>query len=101
MVDASAIMAAGATVVTTGTGEDLIVPKSTGYVTTAIIGEGATITESDPTLATVTLKAFKYANYFEISQRAGERHADEPAGLLSRARRRRCRWAARPGTATT
>ena len=27
-------MAAGATVVTTSTGEDLVVPKSTGFVTT-------------------------------------------------------------------
>jgi HK97 family phage major capsid protein len=79
MVDASAIMSAGATVVTTGTGEDLVVPKSTGYVTTAIIGEGATITESDPTLSTVTLKAFKYANYFELSQELAN---DTPTNLL-------------------
>jgi HK97 family phage major capsid protein len=51
MVETSSVMAAGATVITTGTGEDLIVPKSTGFVTSAIIGEGASITESDPTLA--------------------------------------------------
>jgi HK97 family phage major capsid protein len=62
MVETSSLMAAGATVVTTSTGEDLIIPKSTGFVSSAIIGEGASITESDPTLATVTLKAFKYAN---------------------------------------
>jgi HK97 family phage major capsid protein len=72
-------MRAGATVVTTETGEDLIVPKSTGFVTSAIIGEGASITESDPTLATVTLKAFKYANYFEISQELAN---DTPVNLL-------------------
>jgi HK97 family phage major capsid protein len=79
LVETSALMRAGATVVTTDTGEDLVVPKSTGFVTTNIIGEGASITESDPTLSTVTLKAFKYANYFEISQELAN---DSPTNLL-------------------
>jgi HK97 family phage major capsid protein len=79
LVETSSIMAAGATVITTATGEDLIVPKSTGFVSSAIIGEGASITESDPTLATTTLKAFKYANFFEISSELAN---DTPANLL-------------------
>jgi HK97 family phage major capsid protein len=79
LVETSSLMAAGATVVTTATGEDLIIPKSTGFVSSAIIGEGASITESDPTLATVTLKSFKYANYFEISR---ELATDTPTNLL-------------------
>jgi HK97 family phage major capsid protein len=79
LVETSSLMRAGATVVTTDTGEDLVVPKSTGFVTTNIIGEGASITESDPTLATVTLKAFKYANYFEVSQELAN---DSPTNLL-------------------
>jgi HK97 family phage major capsid protein len=80
LVETSSLMAAGATVVTTATGEDLVIPKSTGFVSSAIIGEGASITESDPTLATVTLKAFKYANYFEISSELAN---DTPTNLLS------------------
>jgi HK97 family phage major capsid protein len=80
LVETSSLMRAGATVVTTSTGEDLVIPKSTGFVSSAIIGEGASITESDPTLATVTLKAFKYANYFEISQELAN---DTPTNLLS------------------
>jgi HK97 family phage major capsid protein len=79
LVETSSVMAAGATVVTTATGEDLVIPKSTGFVSSAIIGEGASITESDPTLATVTLKAFKYSNYFEISQELAN---DSPTNLL-------------------
>jgi HK97 family phage major capsid protein len=79
LVETSSLMAAGATVVTTATGEDLVIPKSTGFVSSAIIGEGASITESDPTLATVTLKSFKYANYFEISR---ELATDTPTNLL-------------------
>jgi len=80
LVETSSVMSAGATVITTGTGEDLIIPKSTGFVTTAIIGEGASITESDPTLAVVTLKSFKYSNYFEISSELAN---DTPTNLLS------------------
>jgi HK97 family phage major capsid protein len=79
LLETSSLMRAGATVITTETGEDLVVPKSTGFVTTNIIGEGASITESDPTLATVTLKAFKYANYFEVSQELAN---DSPTNLL-------------------
>ena len=79
LVETSSVMRAGATVVTTETGEDLVVPKSTGFVTTNIFGEGVSITESDPTLSTVTLKAFKYGNYFEISQELAN---DTPTNLL-------------------
>jgi HK97 family phage major capsid protein len=79
LVETSALMRAGATVVTTDTGEDLVVPRSTGFVTTNLIAEGASITESDPALSTVTLKAFKYANYFEISQELAN---DSPTNLL-------------------
>jgi HK97 family phage major capsid protein len=79
MVETSSLMAAGATVVTTATGENLVVPKSTGFVTTNIISEGASITESDPTLSTVTLGATKYSNYFEISHELAN---DTPTNLL-------------------
>jgi HK97 family phage major capsid protein len=79
LVETSSLMRAGATVVTTETGEDLVVPRSTGFVTSAITAEGAAITESDPALSTVTLKAFKYANYFEISQELAN---DTPTNLL-------------------
>jgi HK97 family phage major capsid protein len=78
LVETSAVMRA-ATVLTTETGEDLVVPRSTGFVTSAITGEGQQITESDPTLSTVTLKAFKYANYFEVSQELAN---DSPTNLL-------------------
>ncbi len=80
LVETSALLAAGATVVTTSTGETLVVPKSTGFVSTAIIGEGSSITESDPTLATVELGAFKYANFFQISTELAN---DTPTNLLS------------------
>jgi len=79
MVETSSLMAAGATVVTTSTGEDLVVPKSTGYVSSAIIAEGSSITESDPTLSTTTLKAFGYKSFFQISSELAN---DTPTNLL-------------------
>jgi HK97 family phage major capsid protein len=80
LVETSSMMAAGATVLTTDTGEDLIIPKSTAFTATNIIAEGTTITESDPTLATVTLKAYKFAEFFEISSELAN---DSPTNLLS------------------
>lgn len=80
LVETSALMRAGATVVTTETGENLVVPRSTGFVTSAITAEGAQITESDPALSTVTLGAYKYSNYFEVSQELGN---DTPTNLMS------------------
>jgi HK97 family phage major capsid protein len=79
LVDTSAIMAAGSTVVTTSTGEDLVIPKSTAFVTTNLIGEGQSITESDPTLAVATLKAYKYASFFQLSTELAN---DSPTNLL-------------------
>ena len=80
LVETSSLMAAGATVVTTATGEDLVVPKSTGFVTLGDHRRGRVASPSrDPTLGTVTLKAFKYANYFEISQELAN---DTPTNLL-------------------
>jgi HK97 family phage major capsid protein len=80
LVETSALMRAGATVVTTETGENLVVPRSTGFVTTNLTAEAAQITESDPTLGTVTLGAYKYANYFEVSQELAN---DTPTNLMS------------------
>jgi HK97 family phage major capsid protein len=80
LVETSALMRAGATVVTTETGENLVVPRSTGFVTSAITAEGQQITESDPTLSTVTLGAYKYSNYFEVSQELAN---DTPTNLMA------------------
>jgi HK97 family phage major capsid protein len=80
LVETSSVMSAGATVLTTATGEDLVIPKSTGFVTSAITAEGAAISESDPTLATVVLKSYKYSNFFQISYELAN---DTPTNLLS------------------
>lgn len=67
LVEESAVIAAGATVLQTATGNDLVVPKDTAFSTATYKAEGATLGESDPTLATVTLKAHKFGVFFQVS----------------------------------
>ena len=67
MVESSAVLNAGATLITTTTGEDLRVPRSTASGTAGIVAEGAAIPESDPTLGVVTLGAYKYGLLIKVS----------------------------------
>jgi hypothetical protein len=48
LVEQTPVLRAGAMLIQTETGEDLKVPKTTGFVTSALTGEGATITGSTP-----------------------------------------------------
>ena len=67
MTESSAVLQAGATLLTTNTGEDMRVPRATARSTAAIVAEAAVIGESDPTLDVVTLSAFKYGCLFQVS----------------------------------
>lgn len=67
MVETSAVLKAGATLLTTATGEDLRVPRSTAVGTAGIVAEGDAIPESDPTLGVVTLEAHKYGLLIQVS----------------------------------
>jgi len=64
----SMVIRAGATVINTSGGEDLLVPKVTTNPAGAIIAESAAITASQAVLAQVTLQAFKYAALTQVSQ---------------------------------
>jgi HK97 family phage major capsid protein len=79
LVESSAILGTGATVVTTDTGEELLIPKSTAFMASRLTAEGAPITESDPTLDVVTLKSYKYASLFQVSHELAN---DTPTNLL-------------------
>jgi HK97 family phage major capsid protein len=67
MVETSAVLKAGATVITTDTGEDIRIPRSTAIGTAGIVAEAAAIPESDPTLGVVTLGALKYGLTLQLS----------------------------------
>lgn len=64
----AAIMQTRATVLTTSSGENLLLPKTTAHpVTGTIVAENAGIGESDPTFGQGTLGAYKYGNLVEVS----------------------------------
>ncbi|SFO52675.1 phage major capsid protein, HK97 family [Pseudonocardia ammonioxydans] len=67
MVESSAILAAGATMLNSRTGEPIKIPRSTAHSAAAIVTEGGTITEDDPTLGSVTLGAYKYGFLVQIT----------------------------------
>lgn len=84
MVDASAVLSAGATVLTTSTGETLRVPRATALSTASIIAEGNTITESDPTLGVVALGAHKYAILVTVNRELLEDSGADLQAYLAR-----------------
>lgn len=68
LIQTSAILQAGATVLNTASGENLQIPKTTAHSTAAIVTEAGAITESDPAFGQVTLGAFKYGTMIQVSR---------------------------------
>lgn len=68
LIETSAIMQAGATVLNTSSGETLQVPKTTAHSSAAIVTEAAAIGESDPAFGQVSLSAYKYGTVIQVSR---------------------------------
>jgi HK97 family phage major capsid protein len=68
LIQTSAIMQSGATILNTAGGEVIQVPKTTAHSTAALVTEGSTIGESDPTFGQVSLGAYKYGCLIQISR---------------------------------
>jgi len=61
------------TILTTNSGENLQIPRTSTYTAPAVTSEGTAIAESDPTFAAfITLGAFKYAATFQLSREVVE-----------------------------
>ena len=58
---------AGATLLQTAGGEDMLVPTVTSYSTGALVAEGGTIAESDPAFGQATLSTYKFAAIVDCS----------------------------------
>jgi HK97 family phage major capsid protein len=67
MIENSAILQAGATIINTASGESLEIPVTTAHSSGALITEGSTLTESDPAFAKRTLGAYKYGLSIQVS----------------------------------
>lgn len=68
LIETSAIMQAGATVLNTASGETLQVPKTTAHSSAAIVTEAGPIGESDPAFGQVSLGAYKYGTVIQVSR---------------------------------
>lgn len=68
LIQTSAIMQAGVTVLNTASGETIQVPKTTQHSTAAIVTEGTAISASDPTFGQVSLGAYKYGTLIQVSR---------------------------------
>ncbi|NEW76245.1 phage major capsid protein [Streptomyces rhizosphaericus] len=84
MVENSAVLRAGATLLTTTSGETLRVPRTSALSTASIVSEGGTIPASDPTLSSVPLGAFKYAFLVQVSSELVQDSGVDLEGYLAR-----------------
>ncbi len=83
MIETAAILDAGPTVLTTGGGESIQVPKTTGHSTAAIVTEGAAIAASDPAFGQITLGAFKYGLLIQVSRELTDDTSTDLEGYLA------------------
>ncbi|MFB7596894.1 phage major capsid protein [Streptomyces sp. NPDC056160] len=68
LIQNSAIMQSGATILNTDGGETIQVPKTTAHSSASIVTEGQPIGESDPAFGQVELNAFKYGALIQVSR---------------------------------
>lgn len=61
------VRSAGARVITTSSGEDLVLPTVASFGTAAIVGEGTALAEVDPTFSQVKLRSWKYGQLIQVS----------------------------------
>lgn len=83
LIETSAILQTGPTVLNTTSGESIQVPKTTAHSSAAIVAEAGTITASDPAFGQVTLGAFKYGTLIQVSRELLDDAGVDLEGYLS------------------
>jgi HK97 family phage major capsid protein len=68
LVDTSSVRQAGATVISTTTGEQILIPYSSAEGAALWTAEGGTLSASDPTLSSATLGAHKVGKLIQVSK---------------------------------
>jgi len=79
LTERSAIRQTNATVLTTQSGEKMLIPKVTGQGSAALVSEATALAESDPAFNQVELDAYKYGQLIQLSS---ELIADTGVNLL-------------------
>jgi HK97 family phage major capsid protein len=85
LIEFAAVRQTNAAILTTSSGEPLLVPKTTSHGAAALVLEGGTLAESDPAFSQVTLNSYKYGQLIEISQELVSDSAVDIVGYLARA----------------
>ena len=85
MIEESAILGSGVTILRTNSGEAMNIPKATVHSTNAAVTEGVAITESDPTFAQTPLTVAKAGYTVQVSREMTEDTGVDLLGYLSRA----------------
>ena len=67
MVEDAAIRQTNVNVITTNSGNSLVVPKTTSFGTAAIVGEGTAAAEADTAFGSVVLGSWRYARAIQVS----------------------------------
>ena len=80
-----AAIAGIARTIATPSGGDLKLPTTTAHSTAALVTEGAAIGESDPTFASVTLGAYKFAHLVQVSTEAITDSGVDLSGYIAQA----------------
>jgi len=83
LIEVSAVMQAGATVLSTNSGESIQIPKTTAHSSAAIVTEGSAISPSDPAFGQISLGAFKYGTLIQVSRELIEDTGVDLEGYLS------------------
>lgn len=68
LIETSAVLQTGPTVLNTSGGEALQIPKTTAHSSAAIVTEGGPIGASDPAFGQMTLAAYKYGCLIQVSR---------------------------------
>src|SRR5271166_5847586 len=68
LVDTSSVRQAGATVISTQTGESILVPRSTAEGAAVWVAEAIALSAGDPTLSSITLGSHKAGKLIQVSK---------------------------------
>jgi HK97 family phage major capsid protein len=83
LIEVSAILQAGATVINTNSGEPITVPKTTAHSTAILYPEAGTLTGNDPAFAQVSLGAYKYGVLVQVSRELIDDNGFDLEGYLA------------------
>lgn len=89
MIDMSAILTAGPTVLETASGETIDIPITTSFSSGTLTAENAAITESDPAFGKRSLGAYKYGVIVQAPRELVDDAGVDLEGFLAR----QCGWA--------